>query len=645
MKSVFQFKQTTNPTDVVAEKAATDKNENFTTHNNNNHHHLNTLSELPFFLTHTINSTFKRRFSENFYKTYDIHKRPRLVKKCGELNIHMENVPKHKRRLLSDFFNTVLDVKWRWHVAIFLLTFLISWFVFATIWYMIAFIHGDLAQRGNDTHTPCVTGVHDFTSALLYSVETQHTIGYGLRHITEECSFAIIFLMLQSCFGIFVQGLVAGVVFAKISRPSKRKRTIIFSHNAVVSERDGKLCFMFKLANIRISQLSDAKIKIIMIKSRRTDEGEFIPFQSYDMKVGHNWSGNDSVFFPWPKTVEHVIDEESPLYEICKQAKCYRNKPTCHKSNSDGFDELSDSTINSTDNKECDLLLPNKYEKNSDYEIVVILEGNIETTGASCHIRTSYLPQEILFGYRFVPVYPKFTDFEYLFDYSKFDQVEIFQYDLLDLNVAINNPHLNLVYDARAENKNFNLTCQNTLQKEEKSKNKPPTMPLASIFENLAVANLDNNDKSRGTYDKKVSKSELEQLTETQLKKNDTEETKHGRFTVCAVDKKNTSIRKDEKKEAKETIKQIDQDQSTNLVSMSINERMFGSLKNNIEKKVSNHLSKQTVILQMHKRHQLHHRTNSLPDSHSDMIVNNCNNDDEGYLTSNKNNSKVDLND
>jgi potassium inwardly-rectifying channel subfamily J len=145
-------------------------------------------------------------------------------------------------------------------------------------------------------------------------VETQHTIGYGLRHITEECPYAILFLMLQSCFGIFVQGLVAGVVFAKISRPSKRKRTIIFSHNAVVSERDGKLCFMFKLANIRISQLSDARVKMLMIKSRRTEEGEFIPFQSYDMKVGHDWSGNDQIFFPWPKTVEHVIGKWTDLF-------------------------------------------------------------------------------------------------------------------------------------------------------------------------------------------------------------------------------------------------------------------------------------------------------------------------------------------
>ena len=101
-------------------------------------------------------------------------------------------------------------------------------------------------------------------------------------------------------------------------------------------------------------------------------------------------------------------------------------------------------------------------KKKIDYEIVVMLEGNIETTGAACHIRTSYLPQEILFGYRFTPIYPKFTNSEYLFDYSKFDQVEPFQYDLMDLNTN----HLNgqSVYDTKHEDKNYQLTCQNTLQ-------------------------------------------------------------------------------------------------------------------------------------------------------------------------------------
>lgn len=457
IKKLFQ----SHSKNTLRETGATD-NENLDKHN---------LDELLQFFPNQ-QTVLRRRFSENFYKCLDVHRRPRLVKKSGELNMHTENVHKHRRRLFSDIFNTILDVKWRWHFVFFFFSFVVSWFLFATIWYMIAFLNGDLEPQyspsfkdSNSTLTTpplpveekkvCVHGVHDFTSALLYSVETQHTIGYGLRYITEECPSAIIFLMLQSCFGIFVQGLVAGVVFAKISRPNKRKRTIIFSHNACVSERDGKLCFMFKLANIRISQLSDARIKMHMIKSRRTSEGEFIPFQSYDMKVGHDWSGNDSIFFPWPKTIEHVIDEDSPMYEMCKQALApsSQGKQFGRKPRSDPNTVTTTTTHSTLLSGNASSSDSNKSIKSEDYEIVVILEGNIETTGASCHIRTSYLPQEILFGYRFSPIYPKFTDFEYLFDYSKFDHVEPIQYELLGLNVAFINRQDNYVYDAGAEAK------------------------------------------------------------------------------------------------------------------------------------------------------------------------------------------------
>ncbi len=74
------------------------------------------------------------------------------------------------------------------------------------------------------------------------------------------------------------------------------------------------------------------------------------------------------------------------------------------------------------------------------------------------------MPQEILFGYRFTPFYPKFTDFEYCFDYSTFDHVEPIQYDLLGLNVAFTNKGMNHVVDARNESKNLYQTVQNTEQ-------------------------------------------------------------------------------------------------------------------------------------------------------------------------------------
>lgn len=62
----------------------------------------------PNIFSNLSTAVHKRSFSEAYYKSLDVQKRPRLVKKCGELNIHMENVAKHKRRLLRDLFNTIL---------------------------------------------------------------------------------------------------------------------------------------------------------------------------------------------------------------------------------------------------------------------------------------------------------------------------------------------------------------------------------------------------------------------------------------------------------------------------------------------------------------------------------------------------------
>ena len=47
----------------------------------------------------------------------------------------------------------------------------------------------------------CVKEVHNFLSALLFSIETQHTIGYGSRYITTECLGGVLVLTLQSSLG------------------------------------------------------------------------------------------------------------------------------------------------------------------------------------------------------------------------------------------------------------------------------------------------------------------------------------------------------------------------------------------------------------------------------------------------------------
>lgn len=47
--------------------------------------------------------------------------------------------------------------------------------------------------------------IYSFTSCFLFSVETQHTIGYGSRHTTEYCPEAIIIMCVQSITGVMIQ--------------------------------------------------------------------------------------------------------------------------------------------------------------------------------------------------------------------------------------------------------------------------------------------------------------------------------------------------------------------------------------------------------------------------------------------------------
>ena len=54
-----------------------------------------------------------------------------------------------------------------------------SWLLFAVVWFLVALTHGDLEPELDPGHVVCVDNVLDFTTAFLFSVETQHTIGYN----------------------------------------------------------------------------------------------------------------------------------------------------------------------------------------------------------------------------------------------------------------------------------------------------------------------------------------------------------------------------------------------------------------------------------------------------------------------------------
>ncbi|EYC24041.1 hypothetical protein Y032_0014g2284 [Ancylostoma ceylanicum] len=182
----------------------------------------------------TLAITARRNSSPLSRKSTKKMKKSRLVGKNGICNVYNTNVPKKDRQYLRDIFTTMIDVKWRYMLFIFALVFVLSWTTFASIYYTIAFFHGDLSPEFHYLNrTQCVVNLDSIYSSFLFAVETHHTIGYGHRYITTECPLAGFTVCLQAVCGLLIQSFMVGLVFAKMARPKKRAETIIFRNSKV----------------------------------------------------------------------------------------------------------------------------------------------------------------------------------------------------------------------------------------------------------------------------------------------------------------------------------------------------------------------------------------------------------------------------
>uniref|UniRef100_A0A674P2Y5 ATP-sensitive inward rectifier potassium channel 14 n=1 Tax=Takifugu rubripes TaxID=31033 RepID=A0A674P2Y5_TAKRU len=297
--------------------------------------------------------------------------RSRFVKKNGQCNVVFTNMEEKSQRYLADIFTTCVDIHWRYLLLIFCTSFLVSWLFFGIIFYCVSLTHGDFDEM------PCILHVQGFVGALLFSMETQTTIGYGWRCVTEECPVAVITVVVQSIVGCIIDSFMIGTIMAKMARPKKRNHTLMFSKNAVIALRDGKLCLMWRVGNLRRSHIVEAHVRAQLIRSYVTAEGEFIPLEQMDLNVGYD-EGTDRLFLVSPLVIVHEIDQDSPLYAISRA-------------------DLE------TDN----------------FEIVVILEGMVEATAMTTQFRSSYLAREVLWGHRFESVIYEDRN-SYKVDYARF---------------------------------------------------------------------------------------------------------------------------------------------------------------------------------------------------------------------------------
>jgi inward rectifier potassium channel len=188
-----------------------------------------------------------------------------------------------------------------------------------------------------------------YMTAFFFSVHTLATIGYG--NVTPNGLAANLLVTVESLIGLLAFALVSGLVFARFSRPVA---FIIFSRTALVAPYRGVTGFMFRIVNGRSNQLIEVNAKVSLALNRNGGR-EFHELPLEREKV---------TLFPLSWTIVHPIDETSPMWGMTEQ-------------------ELRDS----------------------DAEFDVVLEAIDETFSQQVHSRTSYKPDEVVWGAKFADVF------------------------------------------------------------------------------------------------------------------------------------------------------------------------------------------------------------------------------------------------
>ena len=211
-----------------------------------------------------------------------------------------------------------------------------------------------------------------FFVALAYSVGILTGVGAG--PIAAVGSTAIWLTMLESMTGLVVLVLGGGLTLARLSRPRGRIR---FSQRAVIAPYRGGRGLMFRLANVELSEVSDAEVRVSLSWFERVGNTRERRFHSLSLERQR------IEFFNLHWTVVHPIDRDSPLRAVTPQ-------------------ELREGKA----------------------EVLVLLTVHEETFSTRVTARTSYLYDEVAWDAKFADMFVDSPDGVVTIDVERLDRLD-----------------------------------------------------------------------------------------------------------------------------------------------------------------------------------------------------------------------------
>jgi inward rectifier potassium channel len=191
--------------------------------------------------------------------------------------------------LVEDLYHKVLAMPW-WRFFTYVTAVWIGTnFVFALLYAL---------QPGS------VANATDFEDAFYFSVQTLATIGYGA--MSPATRYGHLIVVLEALIGTLAVALVVGVTFAKFARPTAR---VLFGERVVVQLRDGVPHLVFRLANWRGNMVVEGQLRVILLLTEKTREGDVIRAPRELPLVRDR-----TALFALTWVPMHRIDEHSPFW-------------------------------------------------------------------------------------------------------------------------------------------------------------------------------------------------------------------------------------------------------------------------------------------------------------------------------------------
>ncbi|NWF59248.1 MAG: ATP-sensitive inward rectifier potassium channel 10 [Fischerella sp.] len=281
---------------------------------------------------------------------------PRMINRAGNFNVVRKGISNSH---WGDLYHLLLTLSWPKFLALIALGYLV-----ANSFFALAYLAGgdgiENAQPGS------------FPDAFFFSVQTMASIGYGAMF--PKTAYANTLVTIEALLGLMGLAMATGLVFARFSLPKAR---VMFSRVAVITPYNRVPTLMFRVANERQNWILEAQVRVTLVRSEITAEGEAMR-RFYDMQLLRS----QTPLFALTWTVMHPIDENSPLYGMTPEQMI-----------------------------------------EDDMEVVVTLTGIDETVSQAIHSRHSFIAGEIFWNMRFVDILSKTQNGRRSIDYSRFHDV------------------------------------------------------------------------------------------------------------------------------------------------------------------------------------------------------------------------------